>query len=152
MVDYAIHLEPSGPTRDIISPLIDMSTDSINPVGYEGLRSRPIAVSIETKTESRTVERWQDVASGAATDAGTDPDSHRRHGPGSLRYALTDCVSPHRHSIRSVVALLRPDHALQRSPPVEFGHSQTGVEYSDLPFGALGKRRIRCRHIGWSRA
>jgi hypothetical protein len=33
-----------------------MSTDSINHVGYEGLRARPIAVSIETKTESRTVE------------------------------------------------------------------------------------------------
>lgn len=33
-----------------------MSTDSINHVGYEGLRARPIAISIETKTESRTVE------------------------------------------------------------------------------------------------
>jgi hypothetical protein len=33
-----------------------MSTDSINHVGYEGLRTRPIAISIETKTESRTVE------------------------------------------------------------------------------------------------
>jgi len=33
-----------------------MSTDSINHVGYEGLRTRPIAVWIETKTESRTVE------------------------------------------------------------------------------------------------
>ncbi|PVH91768.1 hypothetical protein DM02DRAFT_606179 [Periconia macrospinosa] len=56
IVDYAIHLEPSGPARDIISSLIGMSTDSINHVGYEGLRARPIAVSIETKTESRTVE------------------------------------------------------------------------------------------------
>jgi hypothetical protein len=56
IVDYAIHLEPSGPARDIISSLIGMSTDSINHVGYEGLRGRPIAVSIETKTESRTVE------------------------------------------------------------------------------------------------
>ncbi|KAF2245115.1 hypothetical protein BU26DRAFT_77053 [Trematosphaeria pertusa] len=56
IVDYAIHLEPSGPARDIISSLIGMSTDSINHVGYEGLRARPIAISIETKTESRTVE------------------------------------------------------------------------------------------------
>lgn len=56
IVDYTIHLEPSGPARNIISSLIGMSTDSINHVGYEGLRTRPIAVSIETKTESRTVE------------------------------------------------------------------------------------------------
>jgi hypothetical protein len=56
IVDYAIHLEPFGPARDIISSLIGMSTESINHVGYEGLRARPIAVSIETKTESRTVE------------------------------------------------------------------------------------------------
>ncbi|KAL5397982.1 hypothetical protein PMIN03_012822 [Paraphaeosphaeria minitans] len=56
IVDYAVHLEPSGPARDIISSLISMSTDSINHVGYEGLCARPIAVSIETKTESRTVE------------------------------------------------------------------------------------------------
>ncbi|KAF2462914.1 uncharacterized protein BDR25DRAFT_320402 [Lindgomyces ingoldianus] len=56
IVDYAIHLEPSSRSHDIISSLIGMSTDSINHVGYEGLRSRPIAVSIETKTESRTVE------------------------------------------------------------------------------------------------
>jgi hypothetical protein len=33
-----------------------MSTDSISHVGYEGLRARPGAVSIETKAESRTVE------------------------------------------------------------------------------------------------
>jgi hypothetical protein len=33
-----------------------MSTDSINHVGYEGLRARHIAVSIETRTQSRTVE------------------------------------------------------------------------------------------------
>jgi hypothetical protein len=33
-----------------------MSTDSINHVGYEGLRARPIAVLIEAKTEIRTVE------------------------------------------------------------------------------------------------
>jgi hypothetical protein len=33
-----------------------MSTDSINHVSYGGLRARPIAISIETKTESRTVE------------------------------------------------------------------------------------------------
>lgn len=56
IVDYAIHLEPSGPARDIISSLIGMSTDSINHVGYEGLCARPVAVSIETKTESRSVE------------------------------------------------------------------------------------------------
>ncbi|KAF2740440.1 hypothetical protein EJ04DRAFT_455555 [Polyplosphaeria fusca] len=56
IVDYAIHLEPSGPARDIISSLIGMSTNSINHMSYEGLRARPIAVSIETKTESRTVE------------------------------------------------------------------------------------------------
>ncbi|KAF9733994.1 hypothetical protein PMIN03_006622 [Paraphaeosphaeria minitans] len=56
IVDYAIYLEPSGPARNIISSLIGMSTDSINHVGYEGLCARPIAVSIETKTESRTVE------------------------------------------------------------------------------------------------
>ena len=56
IVDYAIHLELSGPARDIVSSLIGMSTDFINHVGYEGLRARPIAVSIETKTESRTVE------------------------------------------------------------------------------------------------
>ncbi|KAI1671864.1 hypothetical protein L13192_02723 [Pyrenophora tritici-repentis] len=43
--------------------------------------------------------------------------------------------SPH-----CVVALLRPVHALKRSPPIEFGHTQTGFEYSDLPFGSLGKR------------
>jgi hypothetical protein len=56
IVDYAIHFEPSGSARDIISSLIGMSTDSANHVGYVGLRARPIAVSIETKTESRTVE------------------------------------------------------------------------------------------------
>jgi hypothetical protein len=56
IVDYAIHLEPSGSARDIISSLIGMSINSTNHVGYEGLRARPIAVSIETKTESRTVE------------------------------------------------------------------------------------------------
>lgn len=33
-----------------------MSTNSINHVGYEDLRARPIVASIETKTESRTVE------------------------------------------------------------------------------------------------
>ncbi|KAH7074946.1 hypothetical protein BKA63DRAFT_533946 [Paraphoma chrysanthemicola] len=38
-----------------------------------------------------------------------------------------------------VVALLRPGHALKRSPPIEFAHAQTGFEYSDLPFGSLGK-------------
>ena len=56
IVDYTIHLEPSGSARDIVSSLIGMSTDSINHVGYESLRARPIAVLIETKTESRTVE------------------------------------------------------------------------------------------------
>lgn len=33
-----------------------MSVDSIIHVGYEGLRARPIGVSIETKTESRTAD------------------------------------------------------------------------------------------------
>ena len=53
---YAIHLEPSGLERDIIPSLIGMSTDFINYVGYEGLRAWHIAVSTESKTESRTVE------------------------------------------------------------------------------------------------
>lgn len=56
MVDYAIYLEPYGPARDIVLSLTGMSTDSINHVGYEGLYARPVAVSIETKTESRSVE------------------------------------------------------------------------------------------------
>jgi len=71
-----------------------MSTDSINHVGYEGLRTRPIAISIETKTESRTVEEakvqlgvWvaaqvarieslaaQLAAAKKAAEAGTGPD------------------------------------------------------------------------------
>jgi len=49
-------LEFLGPARDVILSLIGMSSESINHVSYEGLRTRPIAVSIETKTESRTVE------------------------------------------------------------------------------------------------
>jgi hypothetical protein len=53
---YTIHLEPSDLERDIIPSLISMSTDSIYYVGYKGLRAWHIAVSIETKTESRTVE------------------------------------------------------------------------------------------------
>jgi hypothetical protein len=56
MVDYVIHLEPFSPARDIVSSLLGMLTDFINHVGCKGLRARPIAVSIETKTESRTVE------------------------------------------------------------------------------------------------
>ncbi|KAF2820911.1 hypothetical protein CC86DRAFT_304134, partial [Ophiobolus disseminans] len=59
IVDYITHLEPFSPSRDIISSLLGMSTDSINHVGYEGLRARPIAVSIETKTESRIVEEMK---------------------------------------------------------------------------------------------
>ncbi|KAH9859269.1 hypothetical protein J1614_012183 [Plenodomus biglobosus] len=56
IVDYAIFLEPSHLARDAIAPLVPISSASINHVGYEALRTRPIAVSIETKTESRTVE------------------------------------------------------------------------------------------------
>ncbi|KAF2802870.1 uncharacterized protein BDZ99DRAFT_576470 [Mytilinidion resinicola] len=56
IVDYAMFLELSGPARDAILSLIGMSSESINHATYEGLRIRPIAVSIETKTESRTVE------------------------------------------------------------------------------------------------
>ncbi|KAH8693443.1 hypothetical protein GQ44DRAFT_779910 [Phaeosphaeriaceae sp. PMI808] len=56
IVDYAMFLELSGPARDASLSLIGMSSESINYVSYEGLRTRPIAVSIETKTESRTVE------------------------------------------------------------------------------------------------
>ncbi|KAK7177462.1 hypothetical protein PSPO01_16490 [Paraphaeosphaeria sporulosa] len=56
IIDYAIHLEPSGRARNIVSSIIGMSTDFIIHIGYEGLRARPIAVSIETKTESRAVE------------------------------------------------------------------------------------------------
>ena len=56
MVDYVIHLEPFSPTRDIISSLFVTSTDSVDHVGYEGLRARPITVSIGTKARGRTVE------------------------------------------------------------------------------------------------
>ncbi|CAA9959554.1 hypothetical protein PTMSG1_02971 [Pyrenophora teres f. maculata] len=56
IVDYAMFLELSHSARDAILPLVGMSSKSINHVSYEGLRTRPIAVSIETKTESRTVE------------------------------------------------------------------------------------------------
>ncbi|KAF2105199.1 hypothetical protein BDV96DRAFT_592897 [Lophiotrema nucula] len=56
IVDYAMFLELSVPARDAILSLIAMSSESINHVSYEGLRTRPIAISIETKTESRTVE------------------------------------------------------------------------------------------------
>ncbi|CAE7021382.1 hypothetical protein HRS9139_01082 [Pyrenophora teres f. teres] len=56
IVDYAMFLELSHSARDAILPLVRMSSKSINHVSYEGLRTRPIAVSIETKTESRTVE------------------------------------------------------------------------------------------------
>ena len=52
---------------------------------------------------------------------------------------ITDCISTHRHPIRSVVALPRPGHTLKRSPLIEFGHPQASVEYSDLPFDSLGK-------------
>ena len=56
IVDYTIFLELSGCARRIVSSLISMTSESINHVSYEGLRTRPIALSIETKTESRTVE------------------------------------------------------------------------------------------------
>jgi len=38
-----------------------------------------------------------------------------------------------------VVTLLCPSHTLKLSLPVEFGHSQARVEYSDIPFGPLRK-------------
>ncbi|CBX91614.1 predicted protein [Plenodomus lingam JN3] len=56
IVDYVIFLELSHPARDAVLPLVDMPSQSINHVSYDGLRTRPIAVSIETKTESRTQE------------------------------------------------------------------------------------------------
>ncbi|KAF2876860.1 hypothetical protein BDV95DRAFT_624998 [Massariosphaeria phaeospora] len=56
IVDYAMFPELSGPARDAVLSLISTSSESINHVSYEGLHTRPIAVSIETKTESRTVE------------------------------------------------------------------------------------------------
>jgi hypothetical protein len=56
MADYVIHLEPFSLARDIVSSLLGMSTDSIPHVRYKNLHDRPIAVSIETKTENRTVE------------------------------------------------------------------------------------------------
>jgi hypothetical protein len=56
IVDYAMFLEPLQPARDALASLITTSFDSINHVRYEGLRTRPIAISIETKTESRSVE------------------------------------------------------------------------------------------------
>ncbi|KAL5370755.1 hypothetical protein DPSP01_014684, partial [Paraphaeosphaeria sporulosa] len=46
IIDYAIHLEPSGRARNIVSSIIGILTDSIIHIGYEGLRARPIAVSI----------------------------------------------------------------------------------------------------------
>ncbi|OWY53979.1 bzip transcription factor protein [Alternaria alternata] len=56
IVDYVIHFEPSSSARDIVSSLLGMSTDSTNRVGYEGLRARPFAISIKTKTEVQIVE------------------------------------------------------------------------------------------------
>ncbi|KAF2628859.1 hypothetical protein BU25DRAFT_447815 [Macroventuria anomochaeta] len=56
IVDYAMFLEPSRPTRNVVASLIATSSESINHVSYEPLRTRPIAVSIKTNTESRTVE------------------------------------------------------------------------------------------------
>ncbi|KAF2029780.1 hypothetical protein EK21DRAFT_89553 [Setomelanomma holmii] len=56
IVDYAIFLLPSRLARDAIAFLITNSSASINHASYEALRIRPIAVTIETKTESRTVE------------------------------------------------------------------------------------------------
>lgn len=65
MVDYAIYLEPnkSSPNDDIstplsrsISSLITEFDQSINHTAYYSLRHRPLAISIETKTETRTTE------------------------------------------------------------------------------------------------
>ncbi|KAF2626363.1 hypothetical protein BU25DRAFT_411764 [Macroventuria anomochaeta] len=56
IVDYVIFLEPSRPARDIITSVIVSPSTSINHITYEALQTRPVAVSIETKTESRTVE------------------------------------------------------------------------------------------------
>ena len=49
-------LELLHPERDAVLPLVVMTSKSINQVNYEDLRTRLIAVSIETSTESRTVE------------------------------------------------------------------------------------------------
>jgi hypothetical protein len=105
IVDHVIRLEPFSLARDIMSYLLGMSFDSVNHVGYEGLRARSIAASIESKTESRTVEeaKVESDVWGAAQVArikafarqlaplgvkepavGSDPDPHRCDGPGSF--------------------------------------------------------------------
>lgn len=55
LVDFVIFFEPASLAADIIATRIDFD-DSINHASHEGLRHRPIAVSIETKTESRPPE------------------------------------------------------------------------------------------------
>lgn len=56
IVDYVIFLEPSCLAREAITSLVSNFSVFMNHVSYEALRTRPIAISIETKTESRTVE------------------------------------------------------------------------------------------------
>lgn len=56
IIDFAMFLEPARLAQNTITSLTTSMSASINHVSYEGLRTRPIAVSIETKTESRTVE------------------------------------------------------------------------------------------------
>lgn len=52
IVDFVIFLEPASLAADVIAECIDFD-ESINHTTHEGLQHRPIAVSIETKTESR---------------------------------------------------------------------------------------------------
>ncbi|KAK1764217.1 hypothetical protein QBC33DRAFT_547518 [Phialemonium atrogriseum] len=69
MVDFAIFLDPSidrsdgAPDKktspslgDVISSITSTPTESINHTTYYSLRRRPVAVSVETKTMSRTEE------------------------------------------------------------------------------------------------
>lgn len=56
ILDYAMFLEPSRLAHNTITFLTISMSASIDHVSYEALPTRPIAVSIETKTESRTVE------------------------------------------------------------------------------------------------
>lgn len=69
MVDFAIFLDPSigrsdndadkttSPSLgDVISSITSTPTESINHTTYYSLRRRPVAVSVETKTMSRTEE------------------------------------------------------------------------------------------------
>lgn len=57
MVDYVVNMEWSGDDLDRIASLLPESTwSSVNHTTYVPLRFRPIAISIETKTISRTEE------------------------------------------------------------------------------------------------